>query len=97
VITEFGRVLLQKLGLPARDVRAAVEELGARPTVSVDAALISEAIGLTTTASISYWDALIVRAAARAGCTELLTEDLQHDQRFGELRIVNPFRDLSGA
>lgn len=94
VLSEFGRVCLQKLGMPAVDVRAAVEALGARPTVVVDATLISEAIRLTTSTSISYWDALIVRAAQRAGAAELLTEDLQHGQRFGDVRVVNPFRDL---
>ena len=40
---------------------------------------------------LSYWDALIVAAAQQQGCTLLLTEDLQHDQRIDGLRIINPF------
>lgn len=38
-----------------------------------------------------YWDCAILAAAQAAGCHTLLSEDMQHDQRIGSLRIVNPF------
>lgn len=41
---------------------------------------------------ISYWDAAIVEAARILGCSELLTEDLQHQQNFGGIRALNPFK-----
>lgn len=44
---------------------------------------------------VSYWDALIVETAADSGATLLVTEDLQHGQSFGELRVVNPFHEES--
>ena len=34
----------------------------------------------------------MVAAGLHQGCEMLLTEDLQHDQRIDNLRIVNPFR-----
>ena len=40
---------------------------------------------------LSYWDALMVAAAQQQGCTLMLTEDLQHDQRIDSVRILNPF------
>ena len=40
---------------------------------------------------ISYWDATIVEAARLAGCTVLLTEDLQEGRDFDGVRIENPF------
>ena len=40
---------------------------------------------------LNYWDALMVAAAQQQGCTALLTEDLQHDQQFDGVRVVNPF------
>jgi predicted nucleic acid-binding protein len=43
--------------------------------------------------SLSVWDALIVQAAIDARCEVLLTEDLQHGRRFGELTVENPFRE----
>ena len=42
---------------------------------------------------ISFWDALILTAAAIAGCEQVLSEDLQHGRSFGRVRVVNPFRD----
>lgn len=43
----------------------------------------------------SFYDALIVAAALRAGCTTLYTEDLQHGMRVErQLRIVNPFVEV---
>jgi len=53
--------------------------------------LLIRGIELHEAHSISMWDALIVEAAQEARCTVLLTEDLQHGRRFGELEIVNPF------
>lgn len=32
-----------------------------------------------------------LEAALRAGATRLLTEDLQHGRKFGDLVIENPF------
>lgn len=40
---------------------------------------------------ISFWDALVVRSAAAAGCTLLATEDLSHGQVIEGIRIENPF------
>jgi predicted nucleic acid-binding protein len=38
---------------------------------------------------------LILAAASAAGCEEVLSEDLQHGQSFGRVRIANPFRAWS--
>ncbi len=39
-----------------------------------------------------FYDALIVAAALSAGCSRLLSEDLQDGQRIEGLTIVNPFK-----
>lgn len=39
-----------------------------------------------------FYDSLIVASALAAGCRTLLSEDLQHGQRIGDLEIVDPFR-----
>lgn len=41
--------------------------------------------------SVSPWDALIVQTAIDARCEVLLSEDLQHGRRFGDLEVRNPF------
>jgi predicted nucleic acid-binding protein len=41
--------------------------------------------------SIAYWDAAIVAAAKLAGCENLLSEDMAHQQVYDWVRVVNPF------
>ena len=43
----------------------------------------------------SVYDGLILAAAVEAGCSKLLTEDLQHGQVVEGVRIENPFLGLS--
>jgi len=40
---------------------------------------------------ISYWDAAIIEAARASGCNEVLSEDLNHGQNYGGVRVSNPF------
>jgi predicted nucleic acid-binding protein len=61
------------------------------PLVRVDEAMILAAAERNRSMSISFWDALIVEAALKAGADRLLTEDLQHGQRIEGLRVENPF------
>ena len=43
--------------------------------------------------ALSFYDSLIVSAAQEARCTRLYSEDMQHGQLIGKLKIVNPFVD----
>ena len=63
---------------------------GWRPWV-VDDATVDLAWSLQDRFLLSYWDALMVAAAQQLGCAYLLTEDLQHQQRFDHVQIINPF------
>jgi predicted nucleic acid-binding protein len=40
---------------------------------------------------LSFWDALVIVSAQRSGADVLLSEDLQHGRRIGDLVITNPF------
>lgn len=51
---------------------------------------ILEALELEERYRISFWDALIVRAAEAAGAAVLYSEDLSHEQVYGQVRVVNP-------
>ncbi len=93
VLGEFFVVTTRKLRTPLSADRAAVEvrRLAPLARVAVDRQLVLEAVGLCAAEPISYWDALITRAAATAGCARLLTEDLGDGQVVGGVRIENPF------
>ncbi len=95
VLQEFFWIASRKYGdrLAPGAVHEAVREFARFRVVQVIVPIILAATTRVQTASISFWDALIVESALAAGATRLLTEDLQHGQVFdGALRVENPFR-----
>ncbi|HXE08339.1 MAG TPA: PIN domain-containing protein [Acidobacteriaceae bacterium] len=64
-----------------------------RPLIFVPStiALISSALALERRYLLSWYDSLIVAAAQYAGCSVLYSEDLQHGQQFGTVKVTNPF------
>ena len=78
---------------------ATLDDLAAWPVVANDFALAREAILLSRDAALSFWDALIVAAAARSGAASLYTEVLDDGQVLRGVRVVNPFttQAISGA
>lgn len=97
VLREFFYAATRKLRMDPLIARDMVRELSALDVVPEDAALVEEAIEISVLDRISFWDALIVAAAVRARCSTLLTEDLNHGQLIGGVRIENPFKDLAGG
>lgn len=43
---------------------------------------------------VNYYDALILATARLAGCAVVFSEDLNHGQDYGGVRVENPFRGL---
>ena len=73
------------------EARKLVEDYLAWNPVVNDGPAVLSAIALGQRHQLSFWDALVVVAANRAGASVLYTEDLNDGQRFGELQVVNPF------
>jgi predicted nucleic acid-binding protein len=72
--------------------RRKVELLSELDVVVPDVADILAAIDLHRLHGFSFWDALIVRSAKQAGCSVLLSEDMQDARDIDGLQIVNPFQ-----
>ena len=94
VLNEFTNVTRRKLRWQWEHIEAAlavIEELlgPARPLTT---AIHARAVVLARDHALSFYDALIVAAALDAGCEVLFSEDLQHGQKFGALKVENPFR-----
>ena len=53
--------------------------------------VMQDALDIKKRYRTSYWDAAILAAAASAGCTELLSEDLNPGQNYDGLCVINPF------
>jgi predicted nucleic acid-binding protein len=60
------------------------------------ASAIQTALANSVAGRASYWDALLIASAAEAGCTLILTEDLQNGSRLGTVEIHNPFDPAGG-
>ena len=93
VLGEFYVVVTRKLARPLspRVAQAMIAELRRLPTVAIDADLVAEAIRGSDDWQVSYWDALIVRSAERAGCDVVVSEDFAEGAQYGTVRIENPF------
>ena len=96
VLQELYAVLTRKVRPPleAALARSIVRDLVAWQPVVVDAALLERAWNVERRYSVAWWDALIVAAAQTSGCGVLLTEDLQHSQNFGPVRVIDPFASV---
>jgi predicted nucleic acid-binding protein len=49
------------------------------------------AIDLQQLYQVSFWDAMIVQSASNLRCNQLLTEDFNLGQMYGDVMVVNPF------
>lgn len=94
VLNEFTNVARRKLRWDWKEIEAAlvVIETLLGPARPLTAAIHARAVVLARDHKLSFYDALIVAAAADADCAVLCSEDMQHGQKIGNLRIDNPFR-----
>jgi predicted nucleic acid-binding protein len=59
--------------------------------VSADFEFYQSALQIIKTYGFSFYDRLILAAAQSARCDILYSEDLQHNQQVGSVKIINPF------
>jgi len=92
VLQEFYVTATRKLGLEPLATKAIVKTFDVFEIVQVTPLLVYEAIDCAILNTLAFWDALVVTAAAAAGCGVLYSEDLNHGQTLLGVRIQNPFR-----
>jgi predicted nucleic acid-binding protein len=93
VLQEFYANVTRKTEIPLTPDEALewIEGLELQDCVTVDQTLIKVAIGISQRYRINYWDGAILAAAERLGAEIVYTEDLNHGQTYGPVRVVNPF------
>ena len=93
VLQELYATLTRKVkpAFDAEKARAIVRDLAGWQPVAADLAILERAWRIQERYILSWWDALIVAAAHSAACSALLTEDLQHGQLLGQVRVIDPF------
>ncbi|HVM15362.1 MAG TPA: PIN domain-containing protein [Egibacteraceae bacterium] len=93
VLQELFVVLTTKVATPldARDAGAVIADLASWSVYVPDAGNVLDAIDLHDRAQVSFWDAMIVHCAVKAGCAVLYSEDLDDGVTYDGVRVVNPF------
>lgn len=94
VLQEFYVTVTRKIRIPIESsaALALLDLYRTFPVVLTDYPLVVAGIEMSLRYRISYWDGAIIAAAESLGAEVLFTEDLAHGQRYGSLRVVNPFR-----
>ncbi|MGH6899844.1 MAG: PIN domain-containing protein [Geminicoccaceae bacterium] len=95
-LNEFTNVARRKLGMSWQEVREALSAIRTlcRAILPMDVETHEDALRIAERHGYAIFDALMVAAALRAGCTILYSEDMQHGMVIGRrLRIVDSFCD----
>jgi predicted nucleic acid-binding protein len=72
--------------------KAILKTFSAFDVVEISPVLIQDAIDFSVLNTLSFWDSLILAAAASAGCATLYTEDLNHGQVILGVQVQNPLQ-----
>ncbi len=78
------------------EAREDVGSLRAWAPLALDHEVVESAWNVEDRLGLSWWDALIVAAAMRAGCSWLLTKDLHDEQEFFGVKVISPFTHAPG-
>ena len=94
VLNEFYVNVTRKLrpAMPQGDARAKVRRYAAgwNPW-QIDQATVETAWAMEARHGLHYWDCLVLAAAQHSACTLVLSEDMQHEGRYGAVQVINPF------
>ncbi len=93
VLNEFAAVARRKLQMTFAEISETADTLiQTLKVVPLTLEIHRRGLQLAERYGYSVYDAMILAAALESGCKQLLTEDLQHQQRVESmLDIVNPF------
>ncbi|HEX2801896.1 MAG TPA: PIN domain-containing protein [Phenylobacterium sp.] len=92
VLNEFAAVSRRKFKAPWPAVYDGLSALRANLRVEpLTVGVHSRGMQIAERHQLAIYDALILAAAVEAGCSRLLSEDMQHGQIVDGVRIENPF------
>jgi predicted nucleic acid-binding protein len=91
VLQEFYAVVERKWPAGRDGARAEIRDLLTWRPVPIDQLVLERAWEVQEGYRLPFWDSLIVAAAIGSSCRYILSEDFQHQQKFDNLLVVNPF------
>lgn len=78
--------------LSVEETRKVISDYATWNIVVNTAESVLQALDFESRYQISFWDALIVQAAASCEATIIYSEDLADGQTYGAVRVVNPLK-----
>jgi len=95
VLNEFVNVSRRKLAREWPEIERQIDLLRTlvEPPIPLTLDIHETAISHARRYGFAFYDALIIAAANRAGCSTVYSEDLHHGQTILGLTIRNPFAD----
>ena len=96
VLQEFFVTITRKVAHPlsTADAEDRIRELVAWPIFAPTADDVLQAIAVARKMKVSFWDAMILHAAAESGCDVCWTEDLNAGQRWRDVQVRDPFAPM---
>lgn len=91
VLMEYTAVAFRKLGQPREAVTRQTLVLERLEVVGVTGELIRTGHQLAEEHGLSFWDGVIVAAAAVARCDRIVSENFEGERRYAGMVVVNPF------
>lgn len=97
VLQEFYTVATRKAEFRLSPEKALewIENLVEFPCLDIDSGIVKTAATASQRYGISYWDGAIIAAAEALGAPVVYTEDLNDGQSYGDVKVINPFRDAA--
>ena len=93
VLHEFCNTMLAKRLRTRKEIDGLLDYFRELLETDVTVDLVRHALEVKEEYGIQYFDALIVSAAEKLGCHEIVTEDLNPNQLYRGMAIVNPFAE----
>lgn len=93
VLQEYANTALFKLDQEPEVVIRQLRLLEALAVIVPSPTSVRRAVEIRNAYRISFWDAAIISAAEEAECDIVLSEDLNDNQYYAGIRVVNPLAD----
>lgn len=93
VLMEFYQNATKKahLNISIENAASYVEFLAQKFCVAIDAKIALQAISYANHFTISHWDGAIIAASKSQDIAIVYSEDLNHNQLYDGVRVINPF------
>ena len=92
VLAEFYHATTRKRLLEPSSAKSFIQDwLSVFGIAAADDMTLVDAMEAVEEHHLSFWDAMIWAVARQAGCSAIISEDMQSGQRLGGIEFMNPF------